>query len=127
MKIDTQRLQSEKVFLLVDCGDGDLLGNGTKHILRSYRSDKDAIDSEVSTKTVEEEISYSCNENFDLFPIGATTTRTCLTGGDWSPMSELSCLKGNISDHEQKSNSSIKWTSSHLFNDIDLHNEPLVI
>ena len=77
------------------------MGNGTKNVLRSYRSEELLKDFEVSTRIVEEEISYSCNENFDLFPIGATTTRTCLTGGDWSPMSELSCLKGNISVNEQ--------------------------
>ena len=88
------------MFIFLDCGDGDLLGNGTKSVLRSYQSE-DIIDYEVSTRTVEEEISYSCNESFVLFPNGATTTRTCLTGGDWSPMSELSCLKGNISVNEQ--------------------------
>ena len=72
-----------------DCGDGDLLVNGIKTITSSITSNStDAI------SIVEQEIAYSCNSGFLLFP--NETTRTCEIGGNWTPNKKLSCVKGNI-------------------------------
>ena len=78
-----------------DCGDGDSLVNGLKTITRSITSN-----STDGNSIVEQEIAYSCNSGFLLFP--NETTKTCEIGGDWTPSGELSCLKGNVCRQSEK-------------------------